>query len=123
MSNKLEILYPRKEAKITVCEDRAKSKILKKIALIENGKTMGRYNKLQNELFEIVRSAPKFTCGKCGEEERLKNLILLRFVSFSNTMDNDRYEDDNIICPKCGCFNYVKEVNEQAFKKIETIYE
>lgn len=64
----------------------------------------------------------KFKCTKCSKSFKIKNLTLYRFVSYSNTMDNDRYEDDNIICPNCGYYHFIKDNKYQwYFKEIKEI--
>ncbi len=123
MNKKLEILYPRVEAKIVRRENPLKSKILKEISDIKNSPIYKRYLELQNKLHEASISESRFICAKCGHEEKTKNLTLYNFISYSNTMDNDRYEDYNIICPKCGCFNFLRKDIRGPFKKTEEIYE
>lgn len=123
MSKKLQILYPRRPAKFLSSTNTNEKTIMRQIAALENGKVIKRYKKLQ-ELLHIERSdIPRFVCGNCSEEFKIKDLTLHRFVSYSKTMDNDRYNDDNVICPKCGFFNYVEKEDSYKFKNIEEIYE
>lgn len=121
---KLEILYPREKAEISSGETDEKI-ILRQIKKLEDGKTIKRYKNLLWLLQVEKTKVSRFTCGKCSEEFMLKDLTLHRFVSYSNTIDNDRYEDDNIICPKCGCYNYIWDkisdsslVSDSLFKEV-----
>lgn len=115
MSEKLEILYPRVEAKLYIMENKEEQRVLKKIAAIKKSKTFQRYEKLQENLADIEESKPTFACGRCNATKKTKELVCHVFVTYSNTMDNDRYEDYNIICPNCGCFNYIEKDVDRFF--------
>lgn len=122
MNKKLEILYPRFEAKFYRSNDTDEKSIMRQISALEKGKTIKRYKKLLELLNSEREKIPRFICGNCSNEQKLKELKLFRFISCSNTMDNDRYKDDNIICPKCGYFNYVKDADGKfSLKQIEEV--
>lgn len=123
---KKEILYPRSPASIFISQIKDEAKIIKKIKKIEDGKIFLKYKTLQEKLLQIERDKPTFKCGKCATEEKLKNLTLYRFITYVRNADEDIYEDDNIICPKCGCFNCVRVkpgLSDDMFGKVEKVDE
>lgn len=121
---KLEILYPRSEAKIYTLESNKEKEIFEEIDLIKNSYMFKVYEKLLKDLENVKSEKPRFICGKCNEETKLKDLTLYNFISYSDTIDEDKYNDYNIICPKCGYFNYLNvkdRYNIHGFDRISEI--
>lgn len=121
MANKIK--YPRSAAKFRFPE---KSEELKRIQQeITEIKNSDIYKKLLelNQKLKNPEDNIKFVCFKCEEETDISKLTLYNYITFSNSMDNYRYDDYNIICPKCGAFNFIrakKDIN--LFKKVKEIY-
>jgi hypothetical protein len=125
VSDKLEILYPRKEANIRIAPSTKQKAVAARIAEIEASDVYKEYKCLQTEWLELEAAKPRFTCWNCSTEKPLKDLVLYDFVSFSNTIDEDRYDDHNIICPKCGAFSFLKGVkySDSRFKDNVEVFE
>lgn len=124
MKTPTEILYPRYEATIRVTPSKREPTIVKRLAKIEASAVFREHVRLTEELAKVQRAKPQFVCWHCPTTLPLKDLVLYDFVSYSNTMDNDRYDDYNIVCPKCGAFSSLKQVtyaDRAQFKTLEEI--
>lgn len=121
MNKPTEILYPRGEAKIHLVTSKSKKSLAKRIKAFEDSLEYKEYLLLKSKLSDALSAESRFTCWRCKKEGKTEDMTLYRFISYSNTMDNDRYEDHNLVCP-CGAFSYVKKLTFPV-KNMEDIYE
>jgi 5-methylcytosine-specific restriction endonuclease McrA len=122
MPEKLEILYPRKEADIKIVDfSKEETELDKQIKEIKEDEVYKKYERLIKLKDILTKSKNLFTCWNCGIQVQTQNLTLYNFVSISDGPDENRYEDYNIICPSCGKFSYLKKPTCN-FKNKEEVY-
>lgn len=123
MKEKFEIIYPRCSGEITISGSTKERDILKRVNEIKNTEIFKEFNKLNKELGEIMSQKPKLICGKCKGKTKIKDLVLYNVISYSNTMDETRYDDYNVVCPKCGIHNAIdSEYRFSPFKETKEVY-
>lgn len=118
MDTNNKILYPRSNAQFynSQAVKRKVKRLERTVAELLNCETVKNYFYSVRLLSEAKNSILRFECQSCNKTYPVKDLTLYRFISYSDGMDEWRYEDDNIICPNCGYYHYIDKKVQEGYK-------